>query len=408
MKEDITLLVQKAMHLLRTLELNESTLKSYETRAFRPIINYYKTQGVYKSQEYLMNKLENLYQNQFKSGLISNSTLNWRIRGIRIISEIYKTGGYEWKVYSHKKPTTLPISLECIVSDFISRINLSKKRTQNIESIIRRFAEFINNQGVSELSTVTPVMVRQFMLHISSSRPKSMDDVVDTLRKFFKYLNEQMMIDSSFWMLLAAPRSRDHNVKPCMKIDEVYEMLKKINRTSTKGKRDFAILTLAATTGLRAGDIANLKLTNIMWQQKELHLIQGKTSKILILPLQKNAMNALADYILNGRAKSGSNHVFLRSCAPYTHFFDGVSIACIFRKYLSEIGIKHLINDGKTFHGLRRMIGTQMLVSGTPIMTIAQVLGHTQLKAMKQYISLDLQRLRTCSLGMNSLGGDDR
>lgn len=401
-------LVQTAKQLLRDLGLKESTLKSYDTRAFRPIIHYYQTHYINEFQESLMNKLEIIYQNQFESGFITKSSLNWRIRGIKIISEIHITGGYIWKVYSYKKAITLPDSFEQMVTDFVSRLDLSKKRKQNLGSIIRRFTRFTYDQGTSDLSEVTPLTVREFMLHISSDRPKSMDDVVDALKKFFHYLNEKVDLDSSFWLLLIAPRSRDHKVKPCMKADEVYQLLEKINRTSAKGKRDFALLTLASTIGLRAGDIANLKLTDIIWQHKELHLTQGKTEEILVLPLQKKVMNALADYILYGRPKSDSKHIFLRSNAPYAPFFDGVSVACVFRKYLSEAGIKHMSGDGKTLHGIRRMIGTQMIVSGTPLTTVAQVLGHTNLKSIKQYISLDLEGLRKCSLTMTSLGGEVR
>lgn len=408
MTKDITTLAQKAMQLLKELELKDSTLKSYDTRAFRPIIKYYELQGICDFQESLMNKLEILYQNQFKRKLISRMTLNFRIRGVRIISEIYATGVYEWKVYSHKETFILPNSLELLVNVFVSKLDLSKKRRQNIESIIRRFIRFIKEQEVSALSSITPDMVRAFMLHISSDRPKSMDDVIDALRKFFQYLNEQINFDSPFWTLLAAPRSRNRKVKPCMNADEFCQLLKKIDRTSNKGKRDFAILAIAATTGLRAGDIANLKLSDIIWKQKELCFTQGKTQKLLILPLKKNVMDALADYILHGRPKSGFSHIFLRSQAPYSPLFDGVSVSCIFRKYLSEAGITHQINDGKTMHGIRRMIGTQMIISGTPVNTVAQVLGHSNLKAMKQYISMDLERLRNCSLDMNSLGGENR
>ncbi|MDP8219313.1 MAG: tyrosine-type recombinase/integrase [Candidatus Theseobacter exili] len=408
MENDMTILVQKALHLLRRIGLKEGTLKSYDNRAFRPIINYHETLNTYEFQEPLMNKLEIIYRSQFENESISKNTLNWRIRGIKIISEIYATGSYEWKVYSNKKTIPLPDSFECMVNDFVSRLDLSEKREHNIESIIRRFVKFIIAQDVSGTFTVTPVMVQEFMLHISFDRPKSMDDVVDALKKFFRYLNEQISLDSHLWMLLAAPRGRDRKVKPCMKTNEVYQMLGKINRSSPRGKRDFAILTLVATTGLRAGDIANLKLTDIIWKQNELHFIQGKTQKLLVLPLQKNIMNALANYILYGRPNSDSSHIFLRSYAPYTSLFDGSSVSCIFRKYLSKAEINHLINDGKTLHGMRRMIGTQMLISGTPIATVAQVLGHTNLKTIKQYISLDLEGLRNCSFPMTSLGGEDR
>jgi len=188
-------------------------------------------------------------------------------------------------------------------------------------------------------------------------------------------------------------------------MDEITHMLLGIERKTPRGKRDFALLILAATTGIRAGDLANLKLTDIIWRQNELHFVQGKTQKILILPLQKYVMSALADYILHGRPTSDSEYVFLRSIAPYNAFHDGVSIACIFRKHLSNAGIKHLLNDGRTMHGMRRTMGTQMITSGIPVATVAQVLGHSGIKSTKQYISLDVEGLRNCTLSIASLGG---
>ena len=246
------------------------------------------------------------------------------------------------------------------------------------------------------------------MINISKDKPKSMDDVITALKRFFKYLNEKSYIDNTFWTILAAPRSRDHKVKPCMKSDETIMLIQQIDRNSNEGKRDFAILTLAATTGLRAGDIASLKLTDIDWKQNQLHLTQGKTQELLVLPLQKTVAAAVADYILHVRPESQAGYLFLRHCAPYTRLQDGVSISSIFRKYLRAAGIQHMIDDWKTFHGIRRELGTQMIATGVPVPTIAQVLGHKGIKATKQYISLDLDGLRNCVLCMYSIGGDHK
>lgn len=84
---------------------------------------------------------------------------------------------------------------------------------------------------------------------------------------------------------------------------------------------------------------------------------------------------------------------------------DGVSIACIFRKYLRASEISHVTGDGRTIHGIRRSIGTTMVSQKVPVTTVSQVLGHTGIRATKQYISLDLNGLRKCTLSFESLGG---
>lgn len=190
-----------------------------------------------------------------------------------------------------------------------------------------------------------------------------------------------------------------------MNTEETNQILQQIDRTSSIGKRDFAILMIAVFTGLRAGDIALLKLTDIDWKKNELHIVQGKTEKALILPLSKDVLVVVADYILNARPQTSDTHLFIRSCAPYVGLQDGVAIACVFRKYLKAAKIDHLIDDGKTIHGLRRAIGTQMVSEKVPVTTVAQVLGHTGIKATKQYISLDLIGLYNCVLSLDTIGG---
>ena len=194
-------------------------------------------------------------------------------------------------------------------------------------------------------------------------------------------------------------------MKPAMMHEELVLILNQINRNDICGKRDYAILILAITTGLRAGDIAALELSNISWKGQEIHLAQGKTGKRLIIPLQSSARDALADYILNGRPQTKSKRIFLRNTVPYAPLKDGVSISCIFRKYLKLAGITHSRNDGKTFHGIRRALGTYMVSDGVPVTTVSQVLGHQSIRTTRQYISLDLQGLRKCALPMSSIGG---
>ena len=145
-------------------------------------------------------------------------------------------------------------------------------------------------------------------------------------------------------------------------------------------------------------------MADIDWRNSEIHLIQGKTKQVLSLPLDENAGNAMIDYILHGRPVSESQFMFHRRFAPYQQFHDGVSIASIFRKYLKKAGITHVTGDGKTFHGLRRTLGTEMVVQGIPVTTVSQVLGHRSVESAKQYISLDICGLKQCALSFESIG----
>lgn len=190
---------------------------------------------------------------------------------------------------------------------------------------------------------------------------------------------------------------------PYMPLDDLTLIIQSVDRSTAIGKRDYAILLLAASSGMRSGDIANMKLSDIDWRKNEIHIVQGKTRVPIILPLNKSVGAAMADYILNGRPKSKSQQIFLRSLAPFQGFKDGVSVACVLRRWMKAAGVSHRLGDGKTMHGIRRMLGTQMTVEGVPVSTVAQILGHQNINATKPYISLDIEGLRECALGFGSL-----
>jgi integrase len=230
-----------------------------------------------------------------------------------------------------------------------------------------------------------------------------MDDVVGVLRKLDRYLKASGMSGLPYAGLLMAPRARERKIYPLMPQDDLLAVIESIDRSTAIGKRDYAILLLTASSGLRAGDIASIKLADIDWRRNEINIIQGKTQVPIKLPLQKGVGSALADYIINGRPASSSPQIFLRGLAPFQRFKDGVSVACVLRRRMDTAGVSHIVGDGKTMHGIRRMPGTHMTMEGVPVTTVAQVLGHQKTDATKPYISLDVEGLRECALGLSSL-----
>jgi integrase len=155
---------------------------------------------------------------------------------------------------------------------------------------------------------------------------------------------------------------------------------------------------------MRACDISELKLTDIFWSKKTIQVVQKKTKVSLELPLPIDAGNAIADYILQSRPKVDSPYVFLRILNPISNNpINPSSLNGFLREYIEAAGITRTGWDGKSFHALRRTVGTKMVASGVPISTVAQVLGHGNIESSKRYISLDTERMRDCCLDIGSM-----
>lgn len=159
------------------------------------------------------------------------------------------------------------------------------------------------------------------------------------------------------------------------------------------------------TTGIRAGDLIRLHLTDIKWTEEEIHIIQQKTRQALSLPLMAPVAAALADYILNERPKSKLPNVFLTCKAPYRAFSKSCDLDGIIKKHMRKAGVEHRKGDGKTFHGLRRAFATGIVSKGGSATIAADLLGHNSISATRQYISVDMGGLRRCVLSRSTLGG---
>lgn len=245
--------------------------------------------------------------------------------------------------------------------------------------------------------------IKDSLIVTSPNHRGSMHNVLHSMKKFIGYLNEIGLTELTKDMIYFKTADSRKKVLPCFNHEEVQSLLAQIDNNTIQGKRDYAIIDLAAHTGLRCVDILNLKLMDLDWNKNEIHVIQKKTGHPLILPFEAEIGTVLANYILSGRPETDSPYVFMRIERPYTKLSETAITKDILEKYMRKAGINHQPGDGKSFHGLRRSLGTWMLEAGVPLPTISQVLGHRDLDSTKHYLSLAFPLLSECALDLQNL-----
>ena len=403
---EIRSLIDLAVNRLQELNLKQATIQTYWQRSFNFIIRRYEEyQKAYYDQA-VMEEMLHQYAFQVETGAISRKSYLWRKRGILILQELAQTGTFEWRIIRGGQSIEAPQNFEPIISKSISSLKSNNlKRKANVRSILNRFAEFLVNRSVTKVSEITAADLQDYLFAAKETRPKSMDDVISALRQFFQCAQTMGIELNPGWQLLSAVRCREQKVKPSFAEDELLAILQQIDRDTPLGKRDYAILILEIYTGMRAGDIVQLQLHDIYWRDNEIRFLPGKTGPRLSLPLFKPVRDSIADYILNGRPQSLCDTVFLRHEAPHSPFKDSGALNSMLQRYIHKAQIPRSVNDGKTFHGLRRTLGTMMASNDVPTTTISQVLGHQSIRATRQYVSLDLQGLERCVITMDSIGG---
>jgi site-specific recombinase XerD len=168
----------------------------------------------------------------------------------------------------------------------------------------------------------------------------------------------------------------------------VLRILASIDRQAPGGKRDFAIVLLAASLGVRASEIAALHLEDLDWKQGGVRFAPLKNRPILPLPLSVPLVKALADYLKNERPHpSPDRHVFLRQTAPRQPLTPSSRAGLIASK-MRQAGVR------ASGHQLRHAFAGELLRLGTPFSMLPELLGHPHLRSTPVYTKIDLAQLR--------------
>jgi integrase len=198
------------------------------------------------------------------------------------------------------------------------------------------------------------------------------------------------------------PRLYDHeDIPSALRPEEVKRVLEVTHEDrSAIGLRDYAVLMLLATYGLRAAEIVRLRLEDIDWRRDVLRVRHSKTGTYSELPLLREAGEAVLRYLQKARPRSVHREVFLRLHAPHRPFKEGSILNGITSARLKAAGITPQGRKGP--HAFRHARAVSLLRSGVPLKVIGDVLGHTSAEAIGVYLKLATDDLRAVGLELPS------
>lgn len=302
--------------------------------------------------------------------------------------------------HSRKEPPMLPPALAADLEAYLDYQENERSVCSTTQTSRRRYLQvflvFLRNKGIRGWNKLTPSVFTAFFAEKMYMKPASLEAISSILRDFFRFVFASGRLDQN-WSS-AIPRFRGfagQKVPAIWTRDMVESMLHSVPRDCPQGKRNRAILLLACRLGMRSSDIRALRLESLRWDDNRIEYIQTKTGKQVILPLTNEIGDALIDYLLNGRPTSTCREVFLRAKPPYRPLSG--TLAHIIKKYSRDA---KLIFPGQHagMHSLRHALASQLLANGTPLETIAEILGHASLNSTRIYTKIDIVQLRTAAL----------
>jgi site-specific recombinase XerD len=255
--------------------------------------------------------------------------------------------------------------------------------------LVRPFAERHAADGCAGLRDVTAGDVTAFLTAQSRRlAPKTAQRLATALRSLLRFWHLQGLICGPLDRAVPKVANRRPGLPRPLEPGQVRAMLDACDRATAAGRRDLAMLTLMARMGLRAGEVAGLRLDDIGWRAGQI-TIRGKGNRRDLLPLTADAGEATAAWLRDGRPSTAPGRtVFTRIKAPHQGLTTGgVTQAVAAAARRAGLGTIYA-------HRLRHSAATAMLAQGGSLTEIGQVLRHRRPMTTANYAKADTAALR--------------
>ena len=268
--------------------------------------------------------------------------------------------------------------------------NYSDYTIENYKEDILEFMDYLKTESLTYLD-IEYSDIRFYLIYLKEKRNNDNSTInrkLSSLRGFYKYLCNNGIIKYNVFKLVSG-RKKSQKLPRYFEYNELEELLKVPDITKPLGQRDRLILEMLYATGIRVGELVNIKLKDINFNSKNI-IILGKGNKERYVPYGEYCEEILNKYINDGykilNIKS-NEYLFLNNNG------DQITERGI-RYILDQIIKKTSINKNISPHMIRHSFATHLLNEGCDLLTVQKLLGHESIKATQVYTHVTTERLK--------------
>jgi integrase/recombinase XerD len=275
-------------------------------------------------------------------------------------------------------------------------VQFAPKTVQGYQAVLRTYLTWLDARGVALTRVSSSDLVAYQRDRVAArkadGRPYSADHQmqhVTVLKSLYGFLVRRGVLLVNPTGLLAYPRVEQRLPRGILAREEVRRILEAPD-TTPRGLRDRAILETLYATGIRAGELARLRLEDVDPEDRLLRIVCGKGRKDRTVPLTRAAAAAIDRYLEAGRphirGARVSRWLFL---APRGGRLYGSALSALVAEAADTAGV----DRHATCHTFRHSVATHLLKGGADIRHIQQLLGHTSLATTERYTRVEISDL---------------
>lgn len=283
------------------------------------------------------------------------------------------------------------MKIEDAFENFLQHCKFEKTLTNiTIENYKEDFSIFLRYYpNKKEVSDLTKDDLNDFSYDqaLNGLSPTTIARRISTIKNFYSFLEGENIVKGIISDEIIIPK-KEHHLPQVLSEEEVNALLKAPDLSTEKGVKEYAILDILYSCGLRVSEAVNLQINQINEQEGIINIL-GKGKKERIVPIRKEALKALKRYISEVRNEHlviDKKIVFLdkkgKKMSPQ-------AIYNIVKENAKKAEIKKEIHP----HTLRHSFATHLLDNGADLRVVQELLGHTKIGTTQIYTHVTAKTL---------------
>ena len=256
---------------------------------------------------------------------------------------------------------------------------------------LKSFLTYCKSNKINQLQQIEPVVIRDYLRNLTQSQKSesSIKRSLAAIRMFLRFGRLTGLVENDFTGIIESPKIWQRLPTVCSR-QQIIDLLNAPDPGEPFYLRDKSMLELLYATGMRAGELAGLKSSDLNLGIGYLRCL-GKGSRERVIPIGKVAIAATVEYLTNLRPRlnkpfSGDFLLLSRTGRPMSR----IEIWRLVKKYAIRAGMPRNL----TAHTLRHCFATHLLRGGADLRSVQEMLGHVDIATTQIYTHVDQERLR--------------
>lgn len=284
------------------------------------------------------------------------------------------------------------------VLDFLEVLQFEKKYSSNTVLNYRDdlddFVTFLEEHKYSSFKEVDYQVIRKYLNYLYEKKytNKTISRHISSLRSFFKYLLKKKIINNNPMTLISNPKI-EKKLPKFVPYHELEQILNVFDTNVSLDYRNSLILELLYSTGIRVGELVNIKIKDIEFNKKEIRII-GKGNKERIVLFGSRCSKLLEQYLNTFYKEYNSKNSDYLLLGVRGNKINDREVRKVVDEAVKRAGVKLNVSP----HVLRHTFATHMLNEGADLKSVQQLLGHESLSTTTIYTHVSNERLRNVYL----------